>query len=328
MNHSAGTPAPRPSPEAIYERLNDYFPTHDLDNAGVGTLANSADFTSAAAPVSGVRPVFRWVRGELIGKGTSGRVYLALNSTTGEMIAAKQIEIARTGASRGGDARPTGASIDLYHPNLVQYLGFEETPTLLSIFMEYVPGGSIATCLRKYGPFNEDVTRSFTSQILSGLEYLHSQGFLHRYLKGDNVLVETDGTCKLSDFDLHKRADNVPSADPATTMHGALFWMAPEVVNATAKYSSNIDIWSAGCVAHEMWTAQWPWFGQEALQVLIHLQTKQAPPLPEGVELSMLADDFRKHCFTPDPDDRPSAAELREHPYLQLPVGWTFTSFK
>lgn len=49
------------------------------------------------------------------------------------MIAAKQVEIARTGASRGGDARPTGASMDLYHPNLVQYLGFEETPTLLSM---------------------------------------------------------------------------------------------------------------------------------------------------------------------------------------------------
>lgn len=55
MDHSAGTPTPRPPPEAIYERLNDYFPRHDLDNAGVGTPANSADFTSAAAPVSGIR---------------------------------------------------------------------------------------------------------------------------------------------------------------------------------------------------------------------------------------------------------------------------------
>lgn len=99
-----------------------------------------------------------------------------------------------------------------------------------------------------------------------------------QYLKGDNVLVETDGTCKLSDFDLHKRADNVPLADPSTTMHGAVFWMAPEVVNATAKYSSNIDIWSAGCVAHEMWTAQWPWFGQEALQVLIHVRPPPQSP--------------------------------------------------
>lgn len=137
-------------------------------------------------------------------------------------------------------------------------------------------------------------------------------------LKGDNVLVETNGTCKLSDFDPHKRTDNIPSAGPSTTMHGTVFWMAPEVVNATANFSPKIDIWSTGCVVHEMWTVQRPWFGQEAMQVLVHvrspprlpslhykadylpqLQTKQAPPLPAGVELSVLADDFRRHCFTP-----------------------------
>lgn len=49
------------------------------------------------------------------------------------MMAVKQTEITHGETSREGDARPTGASMDLYHPNLVQYLGFEETPTLLSM---------------------------------------------------------------------------------------------------------------------------------------------------------------------------------------------------
>ena len=47
-------------------------------------------------------------------------------------------------------------------------------------FLEYVPGGSIASCLRKHGKFDEEVTKSFTGQILDGLEYLHSKGILHR----------------------------------------------------------------------------------------------------------------------------------------------------
>ena len=53
-------------------------------------------------------------------------------------------------------------------------------PSELPSFLEYVPGGSIASILRKHGRFNEDVTKSFTSQILDGLDYLHSKGIIHR----------------------------------------------------------------------------------------------------------------------------------------------------
>ena len=82
------------------------------------------------------------MRGELIGKGTYGRVYLALNATTGEMIAVKQVEIPRTEADKDDKRQVSVVEAlklesetlkDLDHPNIVQYLGFERTEDFLSM---------------------------------------------------------------------------------------------------------------------------------------------------------------------------------------------------
>ncbi|VDB86477.1 unnamed protein product, partial [Peniophora sp. CBMAI 1063] len=291
----------------------------------------------AGTPTAARKPIFKWVRGELIGKGNFGRVYLAMNVTTGEMIAVKQVEIPRTASDRG-DARQANVVEalklesetlkDLDHPNIVQYLGFEETATFLSIFLEYVPGGSVGGILRKYGRFDEDVTKSFTSQILAGLEYLHSKGILHRDMKADNVLVEQTGICKISDFGISKRMEDI-NGQAETAMQGTVFWMAPEVVNTGKRgYNSKVDIWSVGCIVLEMWAGERPWREKEAMAVIVMLyNAKQAPPVPQGLDLSELALDFRAKCFAVNPDERPTAAELRKHPYLELPPDWTFTGF-
>jgi mitogen-activated protein kinase kinase kinase len=100
---------------------------------------------------------FKWVRGELIGKGTYGRVYLAMNATTGEMIAVKQVELPQTASDKYDSRQHTVVQAlklesetlkDLDHPNIVQYLGFEETADNLSMYVAFfnrrcVCGGGI-----------------------------------------------------------------------------------------------------------------------------------------------------------------------------------------
>lgn len=154
----------------------------------------------------------------MIGKGTYGRVYLALNATTGEMIAVKQVELPTTASDRE-DSRQKGVVAalkseietlkDLDHPHIVSYLGFEETRTFLSIFLEYVPGGSVGSCLRKHGKLDEPTVKYFTYQILDGLSYLHERGVLHRDLKGDNLLLTLDGEIKISDFGSARISENI-----------------------------------------------------------------------------------------------------------------------
>jgi mitogen-activated protein kinase kinase kinase len=77
-------------------------------------------------------------------------------------------------------------------------------------FLEYVPGGTIASIYKapEQGAFEEQLVKFFTKQILSGLAYLHGKPspVLHRDLKGDNILVDANGVCKISDFGISKEA--------------------------------------------------------------------------------------------------------------------------
>lgn len=282
------------------------------------------------------RPIFKWVKGDLIGKGTYGRVYLALNATTGEMIAVKQVELPTTASDRE-DARQKGVVAalkseietlkDLDHPNIVSYLGFEETTSNLSIFLEYVPGGSVGSCMRKHGKLDEATIKSFLHQILSGLNYLHGRGILHRDLKADNLLVDFNGTVKISDFGTVRKSEDIYGNVASMSMQGSIFWMAPEVVSLSRSgYSAKVDIWSLGCVVLEMFAGRRPWSDEEAVQAMFKIGAeRRAPPIPPDVRLSKAAAHFLKTCFAVDPNERPTASRLLDHVFPHAEPDWKFS---
>lgn len=253
---------------------------------------------------------FRWFKGQLIGKGTYGRVYLGMNATTGEFLAVKEVEVNPKAAQ--GDKnkmREMVAALDqeidtmqhLDHVNIVQYLGCERKETSISIFLEYISGGSIGSCLRKHGKFEESVVSSLTQQTLSGLAYLHREGILHRDLKADNILLDLDGTCKISDFGISKKTDNIYGNDKTNSMQGSVFWMAPEVIRSQGEgYSAKVDIWSLGCVVLEMFAGRRPWSKEEAVGAIYKIANGEIPPIPDEVtaKISPLAIAFMLDCFT------------------------------
>jgi len=253
---------------------------------------------------------FRWFKGQLIGKGTFGRVYLGMNATTGEFLAVKEVEVNPKAA--GGDKKKMQelvAALDqeidtmqhLDHINIVQYLGCERKETSISIFLEYIPGGSIGSCLRKHGKFEEPLVASLTRQTLSGLAYLHREGILHRDLKADNILLDLDGTCKISDFGISKKTDNIYGNDKTNSMQGSVFWMAPEVVRSHGEgYSAKVDIWSLGCVVLEMFAGRRPWSKDEAVGAIYKIANGETPPIPEDIQgtISPAALGFMLDCFT------------------------------
>ena len=253
---------------------------------------------------------FKWFRGRLIGKGTYGRVYLGMNATTGEFLAVKQVEVNRAAAGQDKERiKEMVAALDqeidtmqhLDHDNIVQYLGCERKEYSISIFLEYIPGGSVGSCLRKHGKFEESIVSSLTRQTLAGLAYLHREGILHRDLKADNILLDLDGTCKISDFGISKKTDNIYGNDVTNSMQGSVFWMAPEVIRSQGQgYSAKVDVWSLGCVVLEMFAGRRPWSREEAIGAIYKLGSLQAPPIPEDVSqaISPKAIGLLFDCFT------------------------------
>lgn len=267
--------------------------------------------SSSSGPVPQRQATFRIIRGQLIGKGTYGRVYLGINADNGEVLAVKQVEInSRIAGTDRDRIKEMVAALDqeidtmqhLEHPNIVQYLGCERGDLSISIYLEYISGGSVGSCLRKHGKFEESVVKSLTQQTLSGLAYLHDKGILHRDLKADNILLDLDGTCKISDFGISKKTDDIYGNDSTNSMQGSVFWMAPEVIQSKGQgYSAKVDIWSLGCVVLEMFAGRRPWSKEEAIGAIFKLGSlSQAPPIPDDVSMNIspIALAFMYDCFT------------------------------
>lgn len=294
-----------------------------IDNGKIGKLQ--------APKSSREAEVFAWIKGELIGRGSFGAVYLGLNVTTGEMLAVKQVVISQYGdhsdLTEGMNAlqKEVETVKDLDHVNIVQYLGHEQRGNIYSLFLEYVAGGLIALCMKSFGRFEEPLIRFITQQVLMGMEYLHLNGIIHRDLKADNLLLEMDGTCKISDFGISKKSKDIYVNNAEMSMQGTVFWMAPEVIDSIVEdkkqgYSAKIDIWLLGCVVLEMFAGKRPWSNEAVVLAIYKIgKTKLAPPVPEDIAhlLSYEAKDFINQCFTIDPELRPTAQVLLGHAFIK-----------
>ncbi|KAL5782551.1 hypothetical protein ACOSP7_007580 [Xanthoceras sorbifolium] len=267
-------------------------------------------------------PPIRWRKGELIGCGAFGRVYMGMNLDSGELLAVKQVLIATSSSSK----EKTQAHIreleeevkllkNLSHPNIVRYLGTAREDDSLNILLEFVPGGSISSLLGKFGSFPESVIRMYTKQLLLGLEYLHMNGIMHRDIKGANILVDNKGCIKLADFGASKQVVELATINGAKSMKGTPYWMAPEVILQTG-HSFSADIWSVGCTVIEMATGKPPWSQQyQEVAALFHIgTTKSHPPIPD--HLSNEAKDFLLKCLQKEPNVRPTSSDLLQHPFV------------
>ncbi|KAF8757706.1 Serine/Threonine protein kinase, catalytic domain [Rhizoctonia solani] len=263
------------------------------------------------------QPAIHYSLGDCIGKGQFGSVYRALNLTTGQMVAVKQLALDGLSAE---EVKSLKKEVDLLkslsHPSIVKYEGMAQDEEHLSIVLEYVENGSLGQTLKAFGKLNEKLVASYVIRILEGLHYLHQCSVVHCDLKAANILTTKNGNVKLSDFGVSL---NLHAMEKVNEVAGTPNWMAPEVIELKGA-STKSDIWSLGCVIVELLTGRPP-YGDipNGLTVMFRIVEDERPPIPEG--FSPMLRNFLELCFNKDPDLRPSAAILFEHPWLKQKWG-------
>mmetsp|Transcript_68106 Transcript_68106/g.127186 ORF Transcript_68106/g.127186 Transcript_68106/m.127186 type:complete len:473 (-) Transcript_68106:154-1572(-) len=306
------------------------------------TIAQATPSTASASSISGDsscsctptselsaaigRPLPRiqglqWRRGEKIGSGSYGSVYKALCKDSGLIFAVKQAVIHDENEEdrkfREQLAKEIDICKDLRHQNIVSYLGHDYHDSRLYIYLEYAPGGSLASVYKEFGPVEGALLPSTSNGLVAGLNYLHTRAtpIVHRDIKCANVLVDLNMCVKLADFGCSKRNTLTTSF---TTM-GSIPWMAPEVIQQENGYGRKADIWSLGCTVLEMATAEKPWGDRAFDNVMFamrHIGMSDAlPPVPE--DLPTVAKSFLACCLQRNPAERPWTEELLQSAFLR-----------
>jgi len=254
---------------------------------------------------------------DVIGQGSFGIVCTCINTTNDKMYAVKFIEMSEDGSDdlqNEIDILKTTSECNY----VVRYYGAYKKENYLMIVMEYCDGGSVLDVMQTTNTgLTEPQIASICYHSLRGLSYMHSHKILHRDIKAGNILLTGDGKAKLADFGVSTKL--MTTIQKHKTVVGSPYWMSPEVIvaqNGANGYDHKADIWSLGITAIEMAETKPPHYDINPLRVIFVIPNRVPPTLTKPDQWSTNFQDFVAKCLAKNQSERPSAAELLQHPFI------------
>jgi serum/glucocorticoid-regulated kinase 2 len=260
---------------------------------------------------------------KVVGKGSYGTVMLARKKDTGEVLAIKMLKKEYLKKRKQELHTKTERFIleTINHPFIVNLKYAFQNKEKLYFCLEFCPGGELFFHLQRVENFDEEVTRFYSAQMILALEHLHKHDVIYRDLKPENVLINSDGYIKLTDFGLAK--ENVISDKDAMSFCGTPEYLAPEILERKG-HGKPVDWWSLGSIIYEMIVGLPPFYEKDNREKLFKQIKSGEPEYPE--DMSDCCKDLLMGLFKKDPAERlggkdGDAQPIKEHPWYSQ-VDW------
>uniref|UniRef100_A0A4W6FQT4 non-specific serine/threonine protein kinase n=1 Tax=Lates calcarifer TaxID=8187 RepID=A0A4W6FQT4_LATCA len=276
-------------------------------------------------------PSGNWDIVETIGKGTYGKVYRVTNKKDGSQAAVKVLDPIND-VDEEIEAEYNILRSLSNHPNVVKFYGmFYKSDNLsggqLWLVLELCNGGSVTELIKgllmRGQRLQEPVISYILYSALLGLQHLHNNRIIHRDVKGNNILLTTEGGVKLVDFGVSAQLTSARLR--RNTSVGTPFWMAPEVIACEQQYDysydARCDVWSLGITAIELADGDPPLAEMHPVKALFKIPRNPSPTLRNPEQWCRSFSHFIGQCLIKDFEARPSVTHLLEHPFIKQAHG-------
>ena len=273
---------------------------------------------------------------KFLGKGAFGEVYLTEKANSKALFATKKID--RKIADRPKFQKYLINEINilkmLNHPNIVKLETVQKSAKFYYIVMEYINGGVLTDCLKKYiekhgKAFPEHIVQHLMRQIIEAFVYIHGKNIIHRDLKLDNIMVHFDNPADKENLDMMKAKIKIidfgfsillTKENLASTTVGSPINMDPIILekfnkirDKNASYDTKADIWSIGTVCYELLIGK-AVFDAETMEDLVEKVKDGKYKVPSTISTELIS--FLNYMLQYEPTYRPTAKELQGLPFL------------